>query len=141
MAAAEDLPYALKLSGADPAAVTSALGSAAVALARDPAATVQALGELTLAQLAVAVDVARGVFDGEPEIEGADRRFSDRAWRGNPLLRGVLGSYLATSRWAHRTLDSLDLDEQTKQKARFGLGLLLDAAAPTNVAWLNPEVV
>jgi polyhydroxyalkanoate synthase len=141
MAAAEDLPYALRLSGADPAAVTSALGSAAVALARDPAATVQALGELTLAQLAVAVDVAGGVFNGEPELEGADRRFSDRAWRANPLLRGVLGSYLATSRWAHRTLDSLDLDEQTKQKARFGLGLMLDAAAPTNVAWLNPEVV
>jgi len=141
MAAAEDLPYALRLSGADPAAVTSALGSTALALARNPGTTMQALGELTLAQIAVAVDVARTTFDGEPELEGADRRFSDRAWRANPFLRGVLGSYLATSRWAHRTLDSLDLDDQTKRKARFGLGLLLDAAAPTNVAWLNPEVV
>jgi polyhydroxyalkanoate synthase len=141
MAVAEDLPYALRLSGADPAAVTSALGSAALALARDPGRTVQALGELTFAQVAVALDVARATFDGDVEIPGADRRFADRAWRANPFLRGVLGSYLATSRWAERTLDSLELDEQTRQKARFGLGLLLDAAAPTNVAWLNPEVV
>jgi polyhydroxyalkanoate synthase subunit PhaC len=141
MAAAEDVPYALRLSAADPAAVTGALTAAGLAVARNPVTAFQALGELTLAQLGVAVDVARAAFDGEEEIEGADRRFADRAWRANPFFRGVAGSYLATARWAHRTLDSLDLDEQTTRKARFGLGLLLDAAAPTNVAWLNPEVV
>jgi poly[(R)-3-hydroxyalkanoate] polymerase subunit PhaC len=141
MAAAEDLPYALRLSGADPAAVTSALTSAGLALARRPGTTLQALGELTLAQLGVALDVARAAFDGEAELEGADRRFADRAWRANPFLRGVAGSYLATSRWAHHTLDALELDEQTAKKAHFGLGLFLDAAAPTNFAWLNPEVV
>jgi polyhydroxyalkanoate synthase subunit PhaC len=140
MAAAEDLPYALRLSGADPAAVTSALRSAVLALALNPAATAQALGELALAQIGVAADVARAAVDGESEIEGADRRFADRAWRANPFLRGVAGSYVATSRWAHQTLDSLGLDEQTTRKAHFGLGLLFDAAAPTNVAWLNPEV-
>jgi polyhydroxyalkanoate synthase subunit PhaC len=141
VAAAEDLLYGLRLSGADPAAVTSALGSAGLALARDPAGAAQALGELALAQGAVALDVARATLDGEPELEGADRRFADRAWRANPFLRAVAGSYLATSRWAERTIDSLDLDEQTRKKARFGLGLMLDAAAPTNVPWLNPEVV
>jgi polyhydroxyalkanoate synthase subunit PhaC len=139
--ALEDLQYGLRLSGADPAAVTGALRSAALALARDPASTLQAVGELTLAQLAVGLDVARSALDGEAELEGADRRFSDRAWRANPFLRGIAGSYLATTRWANRTLDSLDLDEQTKRKARFGLGLLLDAAAPSNIPWLNPEVV
>jgi polyhydroxyalkanoate synthase len=138
---AEDVPYALRLSGADPAAVTSALSSAGLALARNPVTALQALGELGLAQLGVAADAARAAFDGETEIEGADRRFADRAWRANPFLRAVAGSYLATSRWAHRTLDSLGLDDQTAKKAHFGLGLLLDAAAPTNYAWLNPEVV
>jgi polyhydroxyalkanoate synthase len=141
MAAAEDIPYALTLSGADPAAVMGALASAGSALARKPGTTFQALGELTLAQIGVAADVARAALDGEAEIEGADRRFADRAWRANPFLRGVVGSYLATSRWAHRTLDSLELEEQTTKKAHFGLGLLLDAAAPSNFAWLNPEVV
>jgi len=141
MAAAEDLPYALRLSGADPAAVTGALASAGFALARKPGTTLQALGELTLAQIGVALDVARATLDDEAEIEGADRRFSDRAWRANPFLRGILGSYLATSRWAHRTLDALELDEQTTRKAHFGLGLFLDAAAPANFPWVNPEVV
>jgi polyhydroxyalkanoate synthase len=141
MPAAEDVVYALRLSGADPAAVTSALTAAGLALARKPGTTLQALGELTLAQLGVALDAARSAFDGESELEGADRRFADRAWRANPFLRGVAGSYLATTRWAHRTLDSLGLDEQTTKKAHFGLGLILDAAAPSNFAWLNPEVV
>ena len=101
--AAEDLQYGLRLSGADPAAVTSALSSAALAFARDPASALQAFGELTLAQLSVGLDVARSALDGEPELEGADRRFSDRAWRANPFLRGVVGSYLTTTRWANRT--------------------------------------
>ena len=145
MSAAEDLQYGLRLSGADPASITGALGAALAALARDPVSSARALGALTLAELAVGLDVARAVVDGdgEPAVqpEASDRRFGDRAWRSNPFLRGVLGSYLTAMRWAHETLESLELPEQTRQKAHFGLGLLLDAAAPTNFAWLNPEVV
>ena len=141
----DDIPYGLQLSGADPADLSGALRSAFVALARRPATATRALGELTLEQLAVGLDVARAVLDaeGEPAVQpdAGDRRFGDRAWRTNPILRGVLGSYLTTARWAHRTLDSLELPEQTRAKAQFGLGLLLDALAPSNLPWVNPEVV
>ena len=141
---AEDVAYGLKLAGADPADLSGALLSALVALARRPATATRALGELTLEQLAVGLDVARSVLDGgDPAVqpETGDRRFGDRAWRTNPVLRGVLGSYLTTSRWAHRTLDELGLPEETRNKAHFGLGLLLDALAPSNLPWVNPEVV
>jgi polyhydroxyalkanoate synthase subunit PhaC len=142
---AEDTPYGLKLAGTDPADLGGALRSALLALARRPATATRALGELTVEQLAVGLDVARSVLDGERDLpvqpEAGDRRFGDRAWRANPVLRGVLGSYLTTSRWAHRTLDSLELPEHTRAKAHFGLGLVLDALAPTNLPWVNPEVV
>jgi polyhydroxyalkanoate synthase len=145
MAAVEDLDYGLKLSGADPAGLAGALGAALVALGRRPATAARAVGDLTLAQLAVGLDVARAALDGdaEPRVQPdpADRRFGDRAWSTNPVLRGVLGSYLTTARWAERTLDSLELPEQTRRKARFGLGLLLDALAPSNLPWVNPTVV
>ena len=55
---AEDVPYALRLSGADAAEITGALTSAEFAIARNPATALQVLGELTLAQLGVAVDAA-----------------------------------------------------------------------------------
>lgn len=145
MAAVEDVDYGLKLAGADPAGLAGSLGAALVAFARRPATAAQSVGELTLAQLAVGLDAVQAAFDGdaEPHVQPdpADRRFGDRAWSANPVLRGVLGSYLTTARWAERTLDSLELPEQTRRKARFGLGLLLDTLAPTNLPWVNPTVV
>jgi polyhydroxyalkanoate synthase subunit PhaC len=72
--------------------------------------------------------------------EPRDKRFSDRAWKENPFLRGTMTSYLATARWAERTLDRADVPERTKRKARFALRLLLDAASPSNALWLHPAV-
>ncbi len=145
MAAPEDRAYELGLAGIDPGGLTSALGRAAVELAKRPGKTGLALLDLALEQTAVGLDVAKSLLgsDGEPvqAPDRSDKRFEDRAWRENPMLRGVLGSYLATSRWSQRVLDSLELPETTDRKARFALGLGLDAAAPSNVALLNPTVV
>jgi polyhydroxyalkanoate synthase subunit PhaC len=145
MAAAEDVRYGIDLAGVDPASLTGSLADAAVQLAAQPHRALQAFAELSLAQSAVALDVARHVLgaDGEPvaKPDPRDRRFDDRAWKENPFLRGLLESYLVSLRSAHRLLDSLNLPEPRRRKAHFALGLLFDALAPTNVPWLNPAVV
>jgi len=142
--APEDLAYELGLAGIDPAGLTSALAEAAGRLARHPSKTALALADLALEQAAVGLDVAKAVLDSESEPilepDSRDGRFQDRAWRENALLRGVLQSYLATSLWSHRVLDSLELPDVKRRKARFALGLALDALSPSNVAFLNPAV-
>ncbi len=145
MTAPEDRAYELGLAGIDPAALTHALGAAAAELARHPSKAAVALVDLTLEQTAVGLDVAKALIDPDSEPiqkpDPGDRRFEDRAWRENLLLRGVLQSYLATSRWSHRVLDSVEVSEVTRRKARFALGLGLDAASPSNFAFLNPTVL
>jgi len=144
MPAPEDLSYELGLAGVDPAGLTSALAEAAGQLARHPSKTALALADLALEQAAVGLDMAKAVLDSESEPilepDSGDGRFQDRAWRENALLRGVLESYLATSGWSHRVLDSLELPDVKRRKARFALGLALDALSPSNVAFVNPAV-
>jgi polyhydroxyalkanoate synthase len=140
----EDITYGLGLAGVDPGALTKALGEAALGVAARPTLLARSLGELALEQGAVGLDVARALLgaDRDPPVkpERGDRRFVDRAWTENPFLRGAAESYLVASRWAQRTLDGAELPAQTKRKARFALGLLLDAAAPSNVLLLHPGV-
>ncbi|MBA2361213.1 MAG: alpha/beta fold hydrolase [Actinobacteria bacterium] len=142
MAPVEDLRYGLALSGADPASLTRALGRAFLEASRRPRTVAEALARLSRAQVAITFDVARMALgaSGQPGSLD-DRRFHDRAWTENPILRCVLESYLAGSRTAHELLDELELDEGTRRKASFALGLLLDAAAPSNLPWVNPTVV
>ncbi len=144
-AATEDVTYGLGLAGVDPGALTSALAEAALSLASQPAVAAKSLGELALEETAVGLDVARGLLgaNDNPRVEPrpGDRRFADRAWKDNPFLRGAAEGYLVAARWAERTLEAAVLPEAKKRKARFVLGLLLDAAAPTNVLWLHPSVL
>ncbi len=141
----EDLTYGLGLTGADPAALTSALAEAGLRVASKPGVLAQSLGELALDEGAVALRLARGLLgaDGEPPLEPGpgDRRFADRAWSQNPFLRSAAESYLVASRWAERTVGVAGLSERKERKARFALRLLLDAAAPTNQLWLHPGVL
>jgi polyhydroxyalkanoate synthase subunit PhaC len=145
MAAPEDVRYGIDLAGVDPASLSGSLAEAALRLAREPHRALLAAAELSLAQSAVAVDVARHVLgaDGEPvaKPDPRDHRFDDRAWTENPFLRGLLESYLVSVRSADRLVESLALPEPRRRKARFALGLLCDAIAPTNLPWLNPTVV
>jgi polyhydroxyalkanoate synthase len=142
MAPVEDVRYGLALAGVDPASLTRALGTAFVEALRRPQTVAGAFASLTRTQLGVAFDVGRMALGANAQPPATpDRRFQDRAWTENPLLRFVLGSYLAGSRTAHEVLDDLELDEETRRKAAFALGLLLDAAAPSNLPWVNPTVV
>jgi polyhydroxyalkanoate synthase len=140
-----DLKYGLDLTALDPASINKALLEAGTEVVKRPSSFAKALAGLALEQASVAVDVARAFLggNGEPRVQPApdDRRFSDRAWKENPLLLGAMESYLVSSRWTRRLLESSDIDEQKRRKALFALGFYLDALAPTNVPFLNPAVL
>jgi polyhydroxyalkanoate synthase len=145
MAAAEDVKYGLDLAGVDPAALVDALVVAGAQAAREPEKTARAIGRATLDEASVFVDVVRHALGGDgsggADDKPGDRRFADRAWSENPFLRWLAGTYLVSSASARGLVESLDLPEPKRRKARFAVGVLLDAMAPTNVPWLNPTVV
>jgi polyhydroxyalkanoate synthase len=70
-----------------------------------------------------------------------DRRFTDRAWQENWLLRRVLQSYLATTETVDGLIADAELDWRTERQARFAATNVLDALAPTNFPWTNPVVM
>ncbi len=67
-----------------------------------------------------------------------DRRFTDPAWTGNPVLRRVLQAYLAgTATLADLQADAA-LDWADQERVSFQLGNLAEALAPSNNPVLNP---
>jgi len=85
----------------------------------------------------------RRVAAGRSEIAPAkgDRRFSDRAWEGNWLLRRVLQGYLAVGEAVDGLITDADVDWRAERRARLAAGNVLDALAPTNFAFSNPTVI
>ena len=83
--------------------------------------------------------VAAGSSDTSPAK--GDRRFSERAWRDNWLLRRVMQSYLATCETVDRLISDAGLDWRTERQARFAASNVLDALAPTNFPLSNPAVL
>jgi polyhydroxyalkanoate synthase len=70
-----------------------------------------------------------------------DRRFTDPAWDGNPLLRRVLQAYLAAAQAAEGAVAGADLDWADAERVDFVLTNLVDALAPSNSPVLNPAAV
>jgi polyhydroxyalkanoate synthase len=70
-----------------------------------------------------------------------DRRFADRAWQQNWLLRRLLQSYLVTAETVDGLITDADLSWRTERQARFAANNVLDALAPTNFPWSNPVVL
>jgi len=67
-----------------------------------------------------------------------DRRFSDPAWSGNPLLHRTLQGYLATATALQRLVDDAGLDWADHERVRFAVDNLVAALAPSNSPMLNP---
>jgi polyhydroxyalkanoate synthase len=138
----EDAVYGSRLAGFDPAALLESFAVAMLDVARRPGVAAREAARLALAELEEMVAVGRSILGDDHATPSApeDPRFSDRAWKENPFLRFVHGTYRASATSLHRLLDSTDVPEPTRRKARFVLDLWLDAASPTNVPWLNPQV-
>ncbi len=80
---------------------------------------------------------------GKSQLEPAktDKRFRDPAWRENPLLRSVMQVYLHFGSEVDGFVDGLELDSRNAERARFALGLVREALAPTNSLLTNPEAL
>jgi poly[(R)-3-hydroxyalkanoate] polymerase subunit PhaC len=80
---------------------------------------------------------------GRSELATAkgDRRFADRGWRENWLLRRAMEAYLAVADTVDGLISDAELDWRTERRARFTAGNVLDAVAPSNFPWSNPAVI
>jgi polyhydroxyalkanoate synthase len=70
-----------------------------------------------------------------------DKRFTDPAWRDNPFYRMWMETYLAWCNGLGQLVDNAGLEPTDARRARFGLGLLTDALAPTNTLLGNPTAL
>jgi polyhydroxyalkanoate synthase subunit PhaC len=88
----------------------------------------------------LAAELAR-VAGGDSAIAptAKDRRFTDPAWTGNPVLHRVMQAYLATGAAARDLVEAAPLDWRDAERMRFVVGNLVDALAPSNSLLLSPE--
>ncbi|HEX9314183.1 MAG TPA: alpha/beta fold hydrolase [Actinomycetota bacterium] len=79
----------------------------------------------------------------QPELQPdpKDRRFKDPVWDENPVFFGERQAYLAWAHFVHELVTTSGLDPKGADKAAFGLGLLVDALAPTNFLLSNPTAL
>lgn len=80
----------------------------------------------------------------EPIIipKGNDRRFKSADWTDFPLFDYLKQSYLLHCKYMQEFIDSLEgVDPKTKEKIQFYIRNLMDALAPTNSPFTNPEVL
>ncbi|HXE88464.1 MAG TPA: class I poly(R)-hydroxyalkanoic acid synthase, partial [Hyphomicrobiaceae bacterium] len=71
-----------------------------------------------------------------------DPRFTHPAWSEHPYFEFLKQSYLITSRWAETLVNEVeDLDPHTRNKARFYMTQIVNAIAPTNWVFTNPELL
>jgi polyhydroxyalkanoate synthase len=100
----------------------------------------RALSEMTMRTAAGAA------ADGGPAplaSEGPnDKRFAHEAWRTNPYLDALKQAYLLASETVLQTIEGADgVDPQTRRRMRFFTRQFLDAMSPSNIPWLNPDVL
>ena len=117
--------------GLTPRQVASAFGRWAGQMAQRPKVIASTVADLATAQ--------RQVLAGSSRIEPdpKDKRFTDPLWDGAVWGR-VTRSYLATRKTLLGTVDELDLDEKSADRARFALMQIAEAVAPSNNLLTNP---
>jgi polyhydroxyalkanoate synthase subunit PhaC len=113
------------------AALSRLVGRVAVEPGVVVTGAVEAAGQL--------LDVALGRTDLAPDP--ADKRFVDPAWASNPIYRRVLQAYLVERDALFRLVDEVGLDDKSRERARFALSLVTEAAAPTNTLLGNPSAL
>ncbi len=71
-----------------------------------------------------------------------DERFQDRIWTDQPEFAYLKEMYLLYSHWLEDAIyGTSDVDPQQRQRAAFWTRQWLDAIAPTNFFWTNPEAL
>jgi polyhydroxyalkanoate synthase len=86
--------------------------------------------------------IARGSDELRPSPK--DKRFQDPAWSTNPVFRRLCQGYLALASQLNRLVDDYEEtaeDWHDVERARFAVGVLTSALAPTNTPFSNPAVL
>jgi polyhydroxyalkanoate synthase subunit PhaC len=87
----------------------------------------------------------RPAHSGAVSVTGLDlkdARFTDSAWSEYQYFDLLRQAYLITSHWAERLIDEVEgLDPHTRHKAGFYMKQILNALAPSNWVFTNPELL
>ena len=67
-----------------------------------------------------------------------DRRFTDPAWTGNPVLRRLVQAYLATAQTTESLVADAELSWRDEERMRFLVTNVIDALAPSNNPVISP---
>jgi polyhydroxyalkanoate synthase len=70
-----------------------------------------------------------------------DRRFKDKAWQENIFFDFVKQFYLISSEWVEKSVQQYDLEPKLKKYLEFTTRQFIDAVAPTNFIFYNPQVL
>jgi len=113
----------------------------------DPELLMQAQSDLYAGYLDLWSNATRRMMSGEtpePVIqpEPGDKRWRSDAWTEHPLFDAMKQSYLLNQRFLMGLVDGAKgIDEATKRKVHFVTQQMVDALAPTNFAFTNPDVL
>ena len=122
-----------------------ALARLGLAVARNPGRFLPAATEFAANVVAAGANAATLALGGEGRAVVAadpkDRRFSDPAWEENPWFLGNGQAYLAWSLFMRQLVEHSQLEPPTAVKARFAVGAMVDALAPTNFLPTNPAAL
>jgi polyhydroxyalkanoate synthase len=115
--------------------IAAALGRLAQRAMVEPgvitANTLRTLGEL--------IEVVVGRSDVAPDPR--DKRFAHPAWAANPVYHRLVQAYLVETKALLDVVDEVGLDPKSRERARFAVTLLVEAAAPTNILLGNPSAL
>lgn len=119
---------------------------AAAAVAKQPNIVIDHLVAYWTEQLKILDYAARKASGQSPQpvVKPAhdDRRFKDSEWNDNPAFDAIKQSYLSTVYYVSALLKDLNgIDDEARRRIEFNLIQLMHALAPTNFAFLNPEVI
>ncbi len=142
---AEKFGLSAALPDPDVAGFGRALAHAATAMASHPIEVAEAsshfatgIVRISFAAMARTLGVARPPTF---ELDSRDSRFSDPAWSDNAAFHALRQCFLALTQLTQELIAEADLDPVTEQKTRLMVGLMLDAAAPTNFLLTNPAAL
>lgn len=80
--------------------------------------------------------IAKGASDCAPAKP--DKRFSDPAWQGNPLMKRSMQAYLAAVEVVDNLFSDAKLDWRDAERIRFVLDVVMEGLAPSNNPLISP---
>lgn len=116
------------------------------ALVTQPGAIIEAQSQLWQSYLNLWNSSVRQTLGLERDVvipsTPKDGRFKDPAWTENQFFDAVRQSYLITSHWTEQLVNAAEgLDPEAQRKARFYTKQIINALAPSNWVFTNPELL